>query len=125
MTYVSASLFMSARRGEIPVSGAHDDRAALREVPHRHLARGDARQRAVAAVVGEPCRSPYGRRAESPDGAERPVAGAPQVTDGALRREALAREVDAGRLRAALEAPAEEDQAGKPAARRPLQDLED
>src|SRR5688572_13838156 len=49
------------RAREVRVAGADDHRLAPYVVPHRHGPGRDSRQRAVAAVLGEPARATHGR----------------------------------------------------------------
>src|SRR5439155_26232267 len=69
---------------EVAVALLDEDRLAEDEVANADLARGDLRQRAVAAVVRQPGGASDGCRREAADGAERALAGAPEMTDRAV-----------------------------------------
>src|SRR5205085_10578114 len=55
---VSGSLL---RSGEVALALLQEDRPVPDEVAHAHLPLGDARERPVTAVVGQPCRAANGR----------------------------------------------------------------
>src|SRR4051794_36977715 len=62
-----AAKLARARRGEVLLALADDDRLALDEVAHRDLALLHARQRAVAAIVGQPLGAADRGRREAPN----------------------------------------------------------
>src|SRR5215208_6691712 len=64
---------------EVGFALLQDDRLPQHEVAYADLAGSHLRQRAVAAVVGQPGRPANGRRREAARGPERALAASPQV----------------------------------------------